>query len=192
MSKRTAGNTSSFNSVHMTRDQTQITSTFWDTRSDQGLKLYKNQQVTHGLNWNMTSLINLSRSSSDVPVGISHLPCCLYAEQVARYNASADQNTLIQLQSKLRLFFLSCVLIVVIFVFISFLLSGLSLRDTYWVIRGLLLCEMTSTVKGTLENFFSLVETYGFVPNGARIYYERRSQPPFLTLMVREYYRATG
>lgn len=89
-------------------------------------------------------------------------------------------------------FFLSCVLIVVIFVFISFLLSGLSLRDTYWVIRGLLLCEMTSTVKGTLENFFSLVETYGFVPNGARIYYERRSQPPFLTLMVREYYRATG
>ena len=32
---------------------------------------------------------------------------------------------------------------------------------------------------------------YGFVPNGGRVYYERRSQPPFLTLMVESYYQAT-
>lgn len=65
-------------------------------------------------------------------------------------------------------------------------------RDSYWVIKGLLLCQMKSTVKGMLENFLSLVEEYGFVPNGGRIYYTRRSQPPFLALMVDEYYKATG
>ena len=32
---------------------------------------------------------------------------------------------------------------------------------------------------------------YGFVPNGGRVYYERRSQPPFLTVMVESYYQAT-
>lgn len=32
---------------------------------------------------------------------------------------------------------------------------------------------------------------FGFVPNGGRVYYERRSQPPFLPLMVGSYYQAT-
>lgn len=32
----------------------------------------------------------------------------------------------------------------------------------------------------------------GFVPNGNRIYYERRSQPPFLIPSVNEYVKATG
>nr|CRZ25273.1 Bm10630 [Brugia malayi] len=35
-------------------------------------------------------------------------------------------------------------------------------------------------------------ERFGFVPNGGRIYYLRRSQPPFLTPMMYEYYEATG
>ena len=64
--------------------------------------------------------------------------------------------------------------------------------DTYWVIQGLLLCDMKDTVKGMLENFIDLVKTYGFIPNGGRIYYANRSQPPFLTLMVLEYWRATN
>ena len=51
---------------------------------------------------------------------------------------------------------------------------------------------MKSTVKGMLLNFMTMVEKYGFVPNGGRIYYTRRSQPPFLSLMVNEYYQATG
>ncbi len=44
---------------------------------------------------------------------------------------------------------------------------------------------MTTTVKGILENFLIMVDTHGLVPNGGRIYYTKRSQPPFLTLMVR-------
>ena len=33
---------------------------------------------------------------------------------------------------------------------------------------------------------------YGLVPNGGRLYYTRRSQPPLLTQMVELYYNATG
>ena len=51
---------------------------------------------------------------------------------------------------------------------------------------------MKDTVKGMLQNFMSLIDQIGFVPNGGRIYYTRRSQPPFLTLMVNEYYNSTG
>ncbi|KAM8904681.1 trehalase isoform 2-T2 [Spinachia spinachia] len=63
--------------------------------------------------------------------------------------------------------------------------------DSYWVVNGLLLSEMTDTARGMIQNFLYLVDRYGFVPNGGRIYYERRSQPPFLTLMVESYYQAT-
>ncbi|XP_053307913.1 trehalase [Spea bombifrons] len=59
--------------------------------------------------------------------------------------------------------------------------------DSYWVINGLLLSEMNSTARGMIENFLYLVETFGFIPNGGRIYYLRRSQPPFLTLMMESY-----
>ncbi|KAJ8927271.1 hypothetical protein NQ314_020274 [Rhamnusium bicolor] len=56
--------------------------------------------------------------------------------------------------------------------------------DSYWIIKGLLLSEMDKTVRGMLENLLSLVERYGFVPNGSRVYYLNRSQPPLLSLMV--------
>lgn len=59
--------------------------------------------------------------------------------------------------------------------------------DSYWVLRGLLLSEMTHTAKGMLENFFSIVRRFGFIPNGGRIYYSMRSQPPLLTPMVKSY-----
>jgi len=50
---------------------------------------------------------------------------------------------------------------------------------------------MFDIAKGTLENLLSMIERYGFVPNGGRKYYENRSQPPFLTLMVKAYYDVT-
>jgi alpha,alpha-trehalase len=43
-----------------------------------------------------------------------------------------------------------------------------------------------------IENFLDLVEQFGFVPNGARIYYLNRSQPPLLTLMVKTYVEYTN
>ncbi|XP_078538346.1 trehalase [Lissotriton helveticus] len=59
--------------------------------------------------------------------------------------------------------------------------------DSYWVINGLLLSEMPNTAKGMIENFLDLVDRYGLIPNGGRVYYLRRSQPPFLTLMMESY-----
>ena len=46
-------------------------------------------------------------------------------------------------------------------------------------------------MQGVIENLLSLVEKLGFVPNGSRVYYEERSQPPLLTAMVRAYYEKT-
>jgi alpha,alpha-trehalase len=43
-----------------------------------------------------------------------------------------------------------------------------------------------------LLNFLDIVDRFGFVPNGNRVYYLNRSQPPFLTLMVKLYIDATG
>jgi alpha,alpha-trehalase len=38
-----------------------------------------------------------------------------------------------------------------------------------------------------LQNFLSIVDRFGFIPNGGRIYYSMRSQPPLLTPMVKTY-----
>ncbi|XP_066997114.2 trehalase isoform X2 [Anabrus simplex] len=59
--------------------------------------------------------------------------------------------------------------------------------DSYWIIRGLLLSGMTTTVKGMLENFLLIVDRFGFIPNGGRVYYAKRSQPPLLIPMIDSY-----
>ena len=64
--------------------------------------------------------------------------------------------------------------------------------DSFWIIRGLLQCEMYDTVKGMLLNFVHLIRQFGKIPNGGRKYYLNRSQPPLFIPMVREYERSTG
>lgn len=64
--------------------------------------------------------------------------------------------------------------------------------DSYWIIKGLLASDMNQTVRGMIENFLSMVDRYGFVPNGGRIYYLNRSQPPLLSHMAHEYLKATN
>ncbi|KAF9407481.1 hypothetical protein HW555_012510 [Spodoptera exigua] len=64
--------------------------------------------------------------------------------------------------------------------------------DSYWIIRGLLISNMTQTAKGMIDNFLYLVDKLGYIPNGSRIYYLGRSQPPLLSLMVHDYYTSTG
>ncbi|KAH7718594.1 Trehalase family protein, partial [Aphelenchoides avenae] len=63
--------------------------------------------------------------------------------------------------------------------------------DAYWIIRGLLASGMTETSKRIIKNFLYMVDKYGMIPNGGRIYYVRRSQPPLLAGMLYEYYEAT-
>lgn len=63
--------------------------------------------------------------------------------------------------------------------------------DAYWILKGLIASELYSTARMMILNFAHIIETYGFVPNGGRVYYLRRSQPPFFAPMVYEYYLAT-
>ena len=63
--------------------------------------------------------------------------------------------------------------------------------DTYWVIDGLLSSDMVQTAHGLIRNFLEMVELNGFVPNGARVYYLNRSQPPLLAQMVDIYFKKT-
>ncbi|GJM91259.1 hypothetical protein PR202_ga07618 [Eleusine coracana subsp. coracana] len=64
--------------------------------------------------------------------------------------------------------------------------------DSYWVVRGLLVSKMYDTAKDIALNLVYLVEKYGFVLNGARSYYTNRSQPPLLSSMILDIYKATG
>lgn len=64
--------------------------------------------------------------------------------------------------------------------------------DSYWIIKGLLASGMYETTRNILSNFVDLVERIGFVPNGGRIYYLARSQPPLMIPMFYEYLEATG
>ncbi|XP_012271873.1 trehalase [Orussus abietinus] len=64
--------------------------------------------------------------------------------------------------------------------------------DSYWIVEGLLLTGMHQTVKGILENLLSMVSKFGFIPNGGRVYYLMRSQPPLVIPMVERYAQATN
>nr|WPB08679.1 trehalase 1 [Cacopsylla chinensis] len=64
--------------------------------------------------------------------------------------------------------------------------------DTYWIVQGILLCDMKQSAKGVVENIISLVDQFGFMPNGARVYYLERSQPPLLIPMAANYMQFTG
>ena len=64
--------------------------------------------------------------------------------------------------------------------------------DSYWIVEGLLLCNMKSTAKNMIENMLYLVSQYGHVPNGSRKYYIGRSQIPFLIPMMELYHQYTG
>ncbi|VDK54978.1 unnamed protein product, partial [Gongylonema pulchrum] len=50
--------------------------------------------------------------------------------------------------------------------------------DAYWIIKGLLISGLEQNVWMMIDNFAQCVKRFGFVPNGGRVYYLRRSQPP--------------
>jgi len=47
--------------------------------------------------------------------------------------------------------------------------------DSYWVIKGLLVSEMYDTALNICYNINEFIKLYGFMPNGARIYFDNRS-----------------
>lgn len=64
--------------------------------------------------------------------------------------------------------------------------------DTYFTIEGLIADGEIELAKGNAEDIMAMVDRFGFMPNGTRTWYLSRSQPPFLSLMVRAVYGATG
>lgn len=39
-------------------------------------------------------------------------------------------------------------------------------RDSYWILKGLLVSQMNTTAENMCFNLLSLLETYGHIPNG--------------------------
>ncbi|KAH8114772.1 trehalase [Phellopilus nigrolimitatus] len=64
--------------------------------------------------------------------------------------------------------------------------------DSYWIIMGLIESQLLNVVNATLQNFMDELDKFGFIPNGGRIYYLNRSQPPLFIHMLREYVRASN
>ncbi len=60
--------------------------------------------------------------------------------------------------------------------------------DSYFIILGLVEDKRTDLARDMIENFFFEIENYGAILNANRTYYFTRSQPPFLTSMIREVY----
>ncbi len=62
--------------------------------------------------------------------------------------------------------------------------------DSYFILLGLLEDGRVDLARGMVENFFFEIEHYGGLLNANRTYYLTRSQPPFLSSMIRDVYDA--
>ena len=60
--------------------------------------------------------------------------------------------------------------------------------DSFFILRGLEADHREPLAKGMVDNFLFEIEHYGAVLNANRTYYLTRSQPPFLTSMIRAVY----
>jgi alpha,alpha-trehalase len=60
--------------------------------------------------------------------------------------------------------------------------------DSYFILLGLETDHREALGKGMVDNFLFEIEHYGGVLNANRTYYLTRSQPPFLTSMIRSVY----
>jgi alpha,alpha-trehalase len=56
--------------------------------------------------------------------------------------------------------------------------------DSYFTMLGLKVDGQQPLVESMIEDFTSLIERYGHIPNGTRTYYLSRSQPPYYALML--------
>ena len=64
--------------------------------------------------------------------------------------------------------------------------------DSYFILLGLVHDHQADLARGMVENFFFEIENYGAILNANRTYFFTRSQPPFLSSMIREVYEAAA
>jgi alpha,alpha-trehalase len=62
--------------------------------------------------------------------------------------------------------------------------------DSYFIVLGLLQDGRTDLARGMADNMLYEVRYYGKIPNANRTYYLTRSQPPFLTSIIRAVYES--
>jgi alpha,alpha-trehalase len=62
--------------------------------------------------------------------------------------------------------------------------------DSYFIVLGLLQDGRADLARGMADNLLYEVRYYGKIPNANRTYYLTRSQPPFLTTIVRAVYES--
>lgn len=63
--------------------------------------------------------------------------------------------------------------------------------DTYFTNEGLIADGRIDLAKGNVNDIIYLIGRYGFMPNGNRLWYLSRSQPPFATAMAESVFNAT-
>jgi alpha,alpha-trehalase len=56
--------------------------------------------------------------------------------------------------------------------------------DTFFTVLGLYQSNKISLIESICDNFVQLIDTLGHIPNGNRIYFASRSQPPVFALIV--------
>ena len=56
--------------------------------------------------------------------------------------------------------------------------------DSYFTMLGLQVSGRIDLIECMVDNMASLVERFGFIPNGNRTYFLSRSQPPFFSMMI--------
>jgi len=64
--------------------------------------------------------------------------------------------------------------------------------DTYFTNVGLLKHGFHELAKNNTDNLLCQVEKYGYIPNGNRTYFLNRSQPPYLSLIIRQVFDNYG
>ncbi|MCB1085363.1 MAG: hypothetical protein KDK60_04610 [Chlamydiia bacterium] len=56
--------------------------------------------------------------------------------------------------------------------------------DSYFTALGLMASGQIAIVKEMVENFAALIDRLGFIPNGNRVYFTSRSQPPYFAFLL--------
>jgi alpha,alpha-trehalase len=64
--------------------------------------------------------------------------------------------------------------------------------DSYFTSEGLTVCGHLDMVENMVKNFACLIDKFGYIPNGNRMYYLGRSQPPFFCNMLEIIERYNG
>ena len=64
--------------------------------------------------------------------------------------------------------------------------------DTYFTNKGLFAVGNAEQAKNNVLDILYLIEKFGYMPNGNRTHFLKRSQPPYAALMTDDVFRATG